>query len=91
MDAIWSQIIQGGLAFSVLALAVKYLMNRITDKEQELKDLREEIKDLHKEVRESEKEALIVMSKMVGHMERGEKSFEDLKTFINDKIDSLKH
>ena len=90
MDAIWSQIIQGGLAFAVLALAVRYLLSVIDKKEVENETLKKEVKALTDERREAERESLIVISKIAGYMEKGEKSFNDLKTFINDKIDSLK-
>lgn len=83
MDNLLIQIAQGGIAFAVLIVVVWYLKQQIKKKD-------EEIAKLHQEIRDSEKENLTILFRVVGYMERGEKNLEDLKTFISDKIDSLK-
>ncbi len=84
MDNLLIQIAQGSTSLAILAYAVWYLKQQIKKKE-------EEIKDLQKELRDSEKEYLTILYKVVGFMERGESNYENLKTFISDKIDSLKN
>ena len=83
MDNLLIQIAQGGIAFAVLIVVVIYLKSQIKKKD-------EEIAKLHQDIRDSEKENLTILFRVVGYMERGEKNLEDLKTFIADKIDSLK-
>lgn len=83
MDAIWTNIAQGGAAIAVLVMVVRYLSQKVKEKE-------DQIVALQKELRESEREYLIIASKLVGYMERGEKNFDDLKEFIRERFESLK-
>lgn len=84
MDNIIAQIVQGGIAFSILILVVWYL-------KEELKKKDKQIEALQTELRESEKDNLTLLYKVVGFMEKGEKNFDDLKAFIQSKIDELKN
>jgi hypothetical protein len=83
MDNLLIQIAQGGIAFSILVAVVVYLKAQLKKKD-------EEIAKLNQDIRDSEKENLTILFRVVGYMERGEKNFEDLKTFIADKIESLR-
>jgi len=82
-DSLIQQIAQGGVAFSVMLLAIIYFVNREKKKDKE-------IENLNKTIREIEKENLKALYSVLNYLEKSSDKYDNSFIQLKNDIDVMR-